>query len=163
MNGQAGFYYWDSKSNTKRHETTRKQALPSHVYIGLVSMDFWAVKYLARRRSYAGANWVDADGFFPWFAIREASRYIQLFSFPPGNMVIQAENVVFWDISGQKQTPQKKWGAERAHPQPAPMASSRVVQGALLGHSCIQSAARSDFQGQHFEEFMELTVRLASL
>lgn len=32
----------------------------------------------------------------------EASRYMQLFTFPPGNMVIQAENIAFLDISGQK-------------------------------------------------------------
>lgn len=108
------------KANSKCHETTRKQALPSLVYIGPISIGFCGVKYLAGMRSYAGANWVDADAFFPWFAIREASRYIQLFSFPPGNMVIQAENIAFLDISGRKQTLQKEWGADRARPQPAP-------------------------------------------
>lgn len=61
----AYFYYWDSKSSTKCHGTTRKQALLSLVYKGPISIGFCGVKYLAGMRSYAGANWVDADGFFP--------------------------------------------------------------------------------------------------
>jgi len=43
------------------------------------------------------------------------------------------------------------------------MASSKVVQGALLGNFCTQSGAHLYFKGQHFAEFVGVTMRLASL
>lgn len=64
-----------------------------------IFIGFCGVKYLAGMSSYVGENWVDADVFFPWFAVWEASRNIQLFSCSQGTVVIQAENIAILDVS----------------------------------------------------------------
>lgn len=51
----------------------------------------------------------------------------------------------------------------RRSPSSAPTASNKLVQGALLGRFCTQSAAHLDFKGQRFKEFLAATTSLASL